>query len=611
MSQPSQDFQAAFRRRGVVSYLFAIFAFLATIFGLAILLVFICTLVQDIVTWYRQTPRLVAERNAELQQTVQQFEEEALAKVKQDMEARLARARTDEEKANVRRLYEERIIPAARKGLEKTLAEKKHEIEKDKRDDTSPLAITAHFLTHGPSPQKQPQDAGIRPALLGSLYVVLITIVVAVPLGVGAAIFLEEYRADTWIARVIQININNLAGVPSIMFGILGAFAFVELGFKPVELEIERMHNIEEKRGLLSRHGFSVEGLSNPAIVDSAIQLERFLEATDPEVNSSDLVRQVLLNRLVERGVPLDQAQDALKAPNLKPTSEMDMRAELESARAKLREELEKQARSTIQEKRGRSGTRIDYTDKPLDPAEIAALAEEETQRRAEEAAHVPQALVGELVRRGLPEEKVRSAVDSELLREAVRTTGVSPKNLEREKEQLKSAPAWIYRAVAGAAERFGLNIAARNLLGGGLTLALLALPVIIVSSQEAIRAVPQSLRHGSLALGATRWQTISKIVLPSALPGILTGTILSMCRAIGEAAPMVMFGALLFVDQDPTLFGRFTVMPMQIYAWTGRPEEAWRHNAGFAIAILVGILLLLNGLAIYMRQRSQRQVRY
>ena len=153
-------------------------------------------------------------------------------------------------------------------------------------------------------------------------------------------------------------------------------------------------------------------------------------------------------------------------------------------------------------------------------------------------------------------------------------------------------------------------GIAARNVLGGGMTLALLTLPMIIVAAQEAIRAVPLSLRHASLALGATKWQTVWRVVLPSAMPGTLTGIILAISRALGEAAPLVMFGALLFVDHNPTLFSRFTVLPMQIFGWSDRPAEAWLYNAGLASTILVATLLGLNATAIWLRGRAQRTIR-
>ncbi|MCI0379460.1 MAG: phosphate ABC transporter permease PstA, partial [Gemmataceae bacterium] len=284
--------------------------------------------------------------------------------------------------------------------LEIDVAEKKVVADMPLRE-TSGWSVFTHFLSHGPS--SQPQDAGIYPALLGSLWVGLITLLFAVPVGVGAALYLEEYKHSGWLGKLIQVNINNLAGVPSVVYGILGAFVFVELIFKQLE--------------------------------------------------------------------------------NAYPDS----------------------------------------------------------------------------------------------------------------------------------------GIAARNVLGGGLTLGLLTLPVVIVAAQEAIRAVPSSIRHGAYALGATHWQVIWHNVLPMARPGILTGTILSLSRAIGEAAPLILFGALLFVNQDPSLFTRFTILPMQIFGWADRPAvtvdgetiEIWKYNAAMAIVVLMVMLLAMNAVAIVLRNRAQRRMRY
>jgi phosphate transport system permease protein len=372
---------------------FAAVAFGATFFGLAMLLVFFVTLGRDVVRWFQTMPARVEQQNARLARQVAEardqkgFISRRLQTVDEEMKAELAKAKTDREKDKIHADYQG-FREKERANLEATVPEVLA-TEKAIRPDTAPGALLGHFFTAGPS--YQPEDAGIKPALLGSLFLVIITVLFAVPLGVGAAIYLEEYRASSPLARVIQVNINNLAGVPSVLYGILGAFVFVELIFKPLE-----------------------------------------------------------------------------------------------------------------------SGT-----------------------------------------------------------------------------------------------------IAARNVLGGGMTLALLTLPVIIVSAQEAIRAVPVSLRHAALALGATRWQTVWKVVLPSALPGTLTGIILAMCRALGEAAPLVMFGALLYVNQDPGLFNRFTVMPLQIFNWSDRPADAWRYNAALASAVLVITLLLLNGAAIYLRQRAQRHMKW
>ncbi len=253
--------------------------------------------------------------------------------------------------------------------------------------------INLNFIT---SPQSsQPEIAGIRTAILGSLWVVAIAILFAFPFGVAAAIYLQEYADDEkWYNRIIQTNINNLAGVPSIIYGMLGLAVFV-----------------------------------------------RALE--------------------------------------------------------------------------------------PL-------------------------------------------------------TSG----------------------ALFGVVES-GATANGRTVLSAGLTLGLLGLPIIIISAQEAIKAVPSSLREASMGLGATKWQTIWNHVLPNALPGILTGTILTMSRVIGETAPLVVVGASTFITTDPTgPFSKFTSLPAQIYQWTTRPQDTFRNIAGAAIIVLLVLLLMLNALAIFLRNR-------
>ncbi|MEN9205766.1 MAG: phosphate ABC transporter permease PstA [Thermostichales cyanobacterium BF4_bins_65] len=146
--------------------------------------------------------------------------------------------------------------------------------------------------------------------------------------------------------------------------------------------------------------------------------------------------------------------------------------------------------------------------------------------------------------------------------------------------------------------------------LAGAMTTALVILPVIIVAAREAIRAVPQSFRQASYGLGATRWQTISNHVLPYAVPGILTGTIIAMSRAIGDAAALLVVGGLVFVQADPGLFSRFTVLPLQIFFSIGQPQLAFRQLAAAGIIILLIVLLVLNATAIYLRSRFERQDR-
>jgi phosphate transport system permease protein len=254
--------------------------------------------------------------------------------------------------------------------------------------------ITPGFIDRPQS--SNPMAAGIRTAILGSLWTIAITIFFAFPIGVGSAIYLEEYAQDNRLNRLIQTNITNLAGVPSIIYGMLGLAIFVR---------------------------------------------------------------------------------------TLQPLT---------------------------------SGSALGLTD--------------------------PAAATG------------------------------------------------------------------RTILSAGLTLALLVLPLIIINAQEAIRAVPGSLRQASYGLGATQWQTIWYHVLPNALPGILTGTILAISRAIGETAPLVVVGAATYITFDPTSpFSKFTTLPIQIYQWTARPQVEFRNLAAAAILALLALLLSLNGAAVYLRNRYKR----
>ncbi len=165
----------------------------------------------------------------------------------------------------------------------------------------------------------------------------------------------------------------------------------------------------------------------------------------------------------------------------------------------------------------------------------------------------------------------------------------------------------------SGAALGFvdaGATANGRTVISAGLTLGLLGLPIIIIAAQEAIKAVPNSLREGSMGLGATKWQTIWHHVLPASISGILTGTILTMSRMIGETAPLVVVGASTFIMTDPSSpFSKFTTLPAQIYQWTTRPQDTFRNIAGAAIIALLVLLLILNAVAIFLRNRYSKQL--
>ncbi|OMF21562.1 phosphate ABC transporter, permease protein PstA [Paenibacillus sp. FSL H8-0548] len=149
-----------------------------------------------------------------------------------------------------------------------------------------------------------------------------------------------------------------------------------------------------------------------------------------------------------------------------------------------------------------------------------------------------------------------------------------------------------------------------RSLIAGALTMTLLVLPIIIVSAQEAIRAVPKSRRDASFALGATKWQTVSRSVMPAAMPGVLTGVILAMSRAIGETAPLVMIGALTYVAFLPNgLKDSFTVIPIQVYNWLSKPQLEFKELAASGIIVLLALLLLMNFSAILLRNKYQKNL--
>lgn len=148
-----------------------------------------------------------------------------------------------------------------------------------------------------------------------------------------------------------------------------------------------------------------------------------------------------------------------------------------------------------------------------------------------------------------------------------------------------------------------------RSVVAGGLTLGLLVLPVIITAGREAIKAVPPSIREASLALGGTKWQTVSRAVLPAALPGFMTGIILALSRALGETAPLITMGALTYITFVPRgLLDRFTALPIQVYNWTQRPQAAFQETAAAGIVVLLVILLTMNAVAVVVRNRYQRK---
>lgn len=188
-----------------------------------------------------------------------------------------------------------------------------------------------------------------------------------------------------------------------------------------------------------------------------------------------------------------------------------------------------------------------------------------------------------------------------------------APKNwftklIEVNISNLAGVPSIVY-GLLGLALFVQILALGRSVLAGALTMSLLILPIIILTSREAVKSIPTTYREAAFALGATRWEVVSNVILPSAFPGILTGTILAMSRAIGESAPMIAISALVYLTFVPSgPMDRFTVLPIQIFNWVSRPQEGFRGIAAGGIVILLAVLFIMNAVAVYLRIKYQRR---
>ncbi|TWU05058.1 PstA family ABC transporter permease [Stieleria varia] len=332
------------------------------------------------------------------------------------------------------------------------------------------------------------EQSGMWPAILGSLAVCGVCALAAMPLGIGTAIFLEEFKPTNKIARMIhgfvQLNISNLAGVPSIVYGLLGLTVFVYMFNVFGQIKVNESNGWEI---VGAEHYYQVLSLERGQVVmiPQADPEQRQLTVTEPTV-----------------GVDADgnEVSIAIWEPG---------------------------------------------TPKPTDP---------------------------------------------EVRKRTVRKGAIGGTITER---------AWYY---------FRLPFD-KSFLAAGLTLALVILPIIIISSQEALRSVSPSLREASSGLGATTWQTVRNVCLPAALPGVMTGAILAMGRAIGEAAPiLVVLGAAVAKGTGPqNMMDTAVTMPVLIFNWSGRQQDEFRELAAAAIIVLLIILLILNSAAIYIRHKMQQ----
>lgn len=350
-------------------------------------------------------------------------------------------------------------------------------------------SLSPAFLFNAPN--SDPAKAGIWPVMMGTAWVCFVCAAMTLPIGVATAIFLEEFEPKHKTLRklhaFVQLNIQNLAGVPSIVYGILGLTTFVSM--------------------------FGLFGNPKEPDFEFGIRFyDQFEAANEGPRNAADTLYVPIYSRRDAE----TELVDGMPAYNV-------------------------------------------YGE----PVQIHVLAE-----------GAP-----------LPTNPDEAAV-------SVRAGAVSSR-VEK--------PRWYYVRLP-----FG-----RGVLAGSMTLMLVILPIVIISSQEALRAVPDSLREGALGMGATPIQTVWHVTLPSAMPGIMTGSILAMSRAIGEAAPVMMVaGAIVNLSSPPgNLMDRFSIMPIQIYNWTEDANHAFHPLAAGSIILLMLMLLVFNGLAVFIRHRLQKKL--
>ena len=373
--------------------------------------------------------------------------------------------------------------------------------------------LDGEFLTTPMS--SVPALAGVRTALIGSAGLMIVVVLVALPIGVGSAIYLEEYAHHGFVNRLIETNVRNLAGVPSIIYGMLGLAIFVR-ALAPFS------------SGLIFHINFDVPTVENVVeriapIVDGALHYENgAIRSEHPALDEATAAR--LVDVFLRYGTP----------------------------------GLTMQGNSSVTEM---ADSLADALDMVVDVVATRASEPHDIEAR------------GETWRFAARDGDISDETFDALMSSLVRINSFSPNG--------------------------------RTLVSAGLTLVLLILPIIIINAQEAIRAVPYTIREASYGLGATRWQTIWRSVLPAALPGIMTGTILSVSRAVGETAPLIVVGAATFLLTDPTSpFSQFTAMPIQIFQWTARPQGQFADIAAAAIIVLLALMLSLNAVAIVLRNR-------
>ncbi|MEM6392852.1 MAG: ABC transporter permease subunit [Planctomycetota bacterium] len=439
--------------------------------------------------------------------------------------------------------------------------------------------LDGNFITDPMS--SDPHAAGVGPALLGSISILAVCALSAIPLGVASAILLEEYRPKAKFPRMlhgfIQSNITNLAGVPSIVYGILGFSLFVTM--------------------------FSSENLNDPWVdFGQDFYLEYtgaggdsyYVETTEGgELTPATLGMDVPIYasiRDAESGGPLADVR-------VVPAGDGELEEARRGARSRLRK-VNRSMRSALRSATVNGALQVDAASAQDIADQMLTPLREDIKADYEEMKSVAAAEIAAMNGLNATDQILpRRQLYDKLLDKEFAAAGLKGLIIEGTAPLRKEQEKWYYIQFP-----FG-----KGILAGGLTLMLVILPVIIVSSQESIRAVSQEMRAGVLALGGTKWQAIEKVVLPTAIPGICTGAILALSRAIGEAAPILLIGYVGLQSGPSNLMAGFSALPLEIYNWTSEPEEAFRDAAAAGIIVLLAVLFSFNAVAVFIRQKFQQ----
>ncbi|MFI4855722.1 MAG: ABC transporter permease subunit [Phycisphaerales bacterium JB065] len=469
------------------------------------------------------------------------------------------------------------------------------------------LRKTGEFL--GGSPSVDPRKAGFESPLVGTIWLLCVCALAAVPIGIGTAIFLEEFKPTSRLGlilhRIVATNIRNLAGVPSVVYGLIGLTVFARmfglLG-TPLDYQSFDVYNLKDGTqvvGITTDIQSDVYTLNGPFIGESRLERTKYESIskfpTDGEV--IQVTGTVEFTDDYEFQFETEQLGSFVLSPFDILSGEMIDEDPFPPRPFEATFALEGQARYVVETVRdGRVFVPRDMiadATQDIDKLRIRSHSFELKDGRRI-VGKIPELSDGTItVRADLQSEPVTFTIDE--VKE--RRNGKLAYSTKKMITFLDEDHPLHIRLPMGA-----------SVLAGGLTLMLVILPVVIIASQEALRAVPDSLRQGALALGASKWQMVWTMTLPSSIPGIMTGCILAMSRAIGEAAPILIIGGVTFVTFTPdNLMSGFAAMPLQIYDWLRQPDLEFQRVAASGIIVLMTVLLAFNGIAIVIRQKLQR----